>query len=125
MRTPFGKYMRIQRALHDEVQTDTARLLGVSSAFLSAVENGKKQMPDHWLSVLADHYRLSDPERLELERMASISKTFCKIDTSHASIIKRQAAWSFSAAFDTMSDATAAEIIQFITVNNPPSRKHA
>jgi predicted nucleotidyltransferase component of viral defense system len=40
--TKFGEFMRILRVKNHEVMGDIAKLLGVSTPFLSAVENGKK-----------------------------------------------------------------------------------
>ena len=40
--TKFGEFMRVLRVQHHEVMGDVAKLLGVSTPFLSAVENGRK-----------------------------------------------------------------------------------
>ena len=40
--TKFGEFMRVLRVRHHEVMGDVAKLLGVSTPFLSAVENGRK-----------------------------------------------------------------------------------
>ena len=40
--TKFGEYMRVLRVQHHEVMGDIAKLLGVSTPFLSSVETGKK-----------------------------------------------------------------------------------
>ena len=42
--TSFGKEIRKLRVDYDQTQKDLAKLLGVSPAFLSAVEVGKKQV---------------------------------------------------------------------------------
>ena len=42
--TKFGEYMRILRIKHHEVMGDIAKLLGVTLPFLSAVENGRKNV---------------------------------------------------------------------------------
>ena len=43
MATTLGVFLRKLRLANDEILKDMAKNLGVSSAFLSAVENGKKK----------------------------------------------------------------------------------
>ena len=45
MITSLGTFLRRLRLAKGEILKDMAESLGVSSAFLSAVENGKKKMP--------------------------------------------------------------------------------
>ena len=40
----LGEFMRVLRVRHHEVMGDVAKLLGVSTPFLSAVENGRKNV---------------------------------------------------------------------------------
>ncbi|MGN0692564.1 MAG: helix-turn-helix domain-containing protein, partial [Oscillospiraceae bacterium] len=77
--TKFGEYLRILRVQHHEVMGDVAKLLGVSTPFLSAVENGKKNVPTEWFDILADHYSLSEDQVNEMQEAAEISKTQVKI----------------------------------------------
>ena len=48
MVTGFGKFCRKLRIDNSEILSDMARRLGVSSAFLSKVENGLKKPPKNW-----------------------------------------------------------------------------
>ena len=45
MLTSIGRFLRKLRIDHGEILKDMADALGVSYAFLSAVENGKKKCP--------------------------------------------------------------------------------
>ena len=60
MITSVGKYLRKLRIDNGEILRDMADVLNVSSAFLSAVENGKKKMPTLWLPKLQKNYNLTD-----------------------------------------------------------------
>ena len=42
--TPFGEFVRILRIKHHQVMGDMAKILNTSTPFLSAVENGKKNV---------------------------------------------------------------------------------
>lgn len=46
--TRFGEFVRILRIKRHEVMGDMAKVLGVRIPFLSAVENGKKNVPADW-----------------------------------------------------------------------------
>ncbi len=49
MLTEFGKAIRKIRLDKGEILKDMAKRLGISSAFLSAVENGRKNVPENGL----------------------------------------------------------------------------
>lgn len=65
--TSFGEFVRILRVKHHQVMGDMAEALGTSLPFLSAVENGKKNVPSDWMSRLAGMYKLSDSEQEQLK----------------------------------------------------------
>jgi transcriptional regulator with XRE-family HTH domain len=65
--SPFGKVMRKLRIDRDLLLKDTADVLGVSSAFLSAVEGGRKPAPAAWFQLLANEMKLTAAQSNELE----------------------------------------------------------
>lgn len=64
----FGKFCRKLRIDRNELLYDMAEKLGVSSAFLSKVENGKKKPPQEWRSVLIEKYDLDAEQIRDLDR---------------------------------------------------------
>lgn len=62
MLTPIGKFLRKLRIDSNELLNDMADKLCVSSAFLSAVENGKKRMPPTWKDLIIDAYNLNSDQ---------------------------------------------------------------
>ena len=66
MLTRFGKFCRKLRIDRGEILYDMAGKLGVSSAFLSRVENGKKRPPEGWEEKLISIYNLQENEQKEL-----------------------------------------------------------
>lgn len=64
--TEFGKFLRNVRLARQELLKYMADKLGVASSFLSAVENGKQDVPEEWLILLQEHYMLTE---LELEQL--------------------------------------------------------
>mgnify|MGYP004443503131 FL=1 len=112
--TSFGEYVRILRIKHHEVMGDMAKVVGVSLPFLSAVENGKKNVPADWFDKLSEHYNLTNNEQLELKEAIEESKTHLKIITNGAGNNQRKAALQFARSFDDMDDETALKILELL-----------
>lgn len=108
--TKFGELMRILRIKHHEVMGDTAKVLKVSVPFLSAVENGKKNVPPNWINLLAIHYELGDEEVERLSNAADFSKTQVKLDLRDVGTSKREAALQLARSFDDIDEVTAKKI---------------
>lgn len=72
--TEFGKFMRKIRIEKNLILKDVAELLGVSSAFLSAVEVGKKSIPTKWVDDLPRVLNLNDAEKTRLQKAINSSK---------------------------------------------------
>lgn len=117
MVTPFGKQLRKIRIDRSEILKDMADRLEVSPAFLSAVENGKRNVPHNWISVLSLAYNLSGEEMASLQTLAEESSTFVKMNLSEATDNKRQAALVFAREFETMSDETVSQFLKLIQRN--------
>lgn len=112
--TKFGEFVRILRIQNHEVMGDMANILGVSLPFLSAVENGKKNVPAEWVKKIADHYGLTASEKQELETAIRESRTQYKIIPVNAGIQQRKAAMMFARSFDEMDDETATKILELL-----------
>ena len=112
--TKFGEFVRVLRVKHHEIMGDMAAFLGTSLPFLSAVENGKKNVPGEWVERIVNHYGLSESERLELENSIDESKTQVKIRLMDSSFPKRSVALQFARSFEDMDDETAQRIIELL-----------
>ena len=110
--TKFGEFMRVLRVKNHEVMGDIAKMLGVSVPFLSAVENGKKNVPEDWINKLKSHYILNNVEVNELLNSVEQSKTQMKLDLTKTSSFKRAAALQFARSFEGMDEETALKIMQ-------------
>lgn len=80
MLNSFGKFCRKLRIDNGELMKDMAKKLGVTSSYLSAVENGKRNVPQDWLTKITNLYSLSIEEQAELKQAEQDSKTIIKID---------------------------------------------
>jgi len=82
MMNNFGKFCRKLRIDKDELLYDMAVRLGVSSAFLSKVENGKKKPPKEWREKLIYGYNLNQKQIKELDRCIYEAQNYENIDIS-------------------------------------------
>ena len=113
--TSFGEFVRILRIKHHEVMGDMAKVLGVKIPFLSAVENGKKNVPSDWVDKIAVHYELSSSEKKQLQKSVDESRTQYKSIVGNAGIHQRKAALQFARSFDEMDDETATKILELLS----------
>lgn len=115
--TKFGEQFRILRIQHHEVLSDAAKMLGVTSSFVSSVETGKKNVPDKWLDIICNHYSLSNEQRKELAQAIEDSKTTIKIDMVSATEAQRNVALQFQRSFDGLDEKTASQIMNILKRN--------
>ena len=113
--TSFGEFVRILRIKHHEVMGDMAKVLGIKIPFLSAVENGKKNVPADWADKIIQHYKLAPDDQKSLQQAIDESRTQYKIPTEKAGIHQRRAALQFARSFDEMDDETALKILQLLS----------
>ncbi|MGT2866525.1 helix-turn-helix domain-containing protein [Streptococcus fryi] len=104
MATEFGKYLRKLRIDEGEVLKRMAEKLGVSSAFLSAVENGKKKIPKDWDEKLSNLYQFTEEQRSQLKQAQQLSQNLIEIDLEPLNQLQKDAAFAFARSierFDT------------------------
>lgn len=112
--TSFGEFVRILRIKRHEVMGDMAKMLEVKIPFLSAVENGKKNVPADWIDKIANHYGLTIKEKDELKKAVDESRTQYKIAIKDSGINQRRAAMQFARSFDELDDDTAIKILKLL-----------
>jgi transcriptional regulator with XRE-family HTH domain len=106
--------VRVLRVKNHQVMGDMAEMLGTTTPFLSAVENGKKNVPKGWAETIAQFYNLSTDERTELNEAIEESRVQTKIDMKDSSIMQRKVALQFARSFDDIDDETADRIIKLL-----------
>lgn len=120
--TKFGEFVRILRIKHHEVMGDMAKVLETSLPFMSAVENGKKNVPKDWIEKIVKHYELSESEKEELVNAVEESKTQYKVIIGNAGLTQRKAALKFARSFDEMDDDTAIKILELLSKKEGDSK---
>lgn len=83
MTTPFGKAVRHLRARKGVSQKEMAAALGVTAAYLSALEHGRRGVPSFdFLQRVAGYFNVIWDEAEELLRLAHISDPRVVVDTA-------------------------------------------
>lgn len=81
--TPFGERMRKLRAERKVTLKDMAEAIGVSSAYLSALEHGKRGRPGwHLLQRIISYFNIIWDDAEDVVRLARLSHPRVVIDTS-------------------------------------------
>ena len=81
--TPFGEKMRKLRAERAITLKQMSAAIGVSSAYLSALEHGKRGRPGwHLIQRIIAYFNIIWDEAEEVTRLARISHPRITIDTS-------------------------------------------
>ena len=114
MKTKLGTFLRQLRFDNNQLLKDMATTLNVTSAFLSAVENGKKSMPNSWYSILKETYSLDESAMDNLRQVAMESQKEITLEIKNASTTNRQLAVSFARQFGTMDDTTTQRIMDIL-----------
>lgn len=104
MTTAFGKILRIIRVEHDEYLKDMAAKLNITSAYLSSIENGKRNIPDGIIEKLEEIYSL--PAEMKEKLAKAIYQTQNKIEISIGNMPsdRQHMAWAFARKFHELDD---------------------
>lgn len=111
--TQFGQFIRKYRISHLILLKHMADSLGVSSAFLSAVETGKKSLPPDFEGKLLEKYPFSENEKSELLAAIDNSKTREYIPMPE-NLVDRELVGAFCRNFKTLDTPTKEEILRLL-----------
>lgn len=78
--TAFGKAVRKARIDTDETMVSMAEALGVSVAFLSSLENGRKKIPTEWVEKISRFFAERGKVIKNLQNLADVSNENVAID---------------------------------------------
>ncbi|MGP1598952.1 transcriptional regulator [Peptoanaerobacter stomatis] len=110
MLSKFGKFTRKLRIERNELLSHMAEKLKVSSSFLSAVENGKKSVPNKWPDSIKDIYELSSKESLELDKAYLDSINSISLNMENKNEEDKEIILSFARKFDSLDNKSKEEL---------------
>lgn len=108
--TEFGRITRKLRVEHDEYLKDMAEHLGVSTAYLSAVERGLRNAPYEWVARLQTAYGLTHDVADHMRDALAESRAYAKLDISHLSAGDRRFVESIAERLPTFDEREREQI---------------
>lgn len=108
--TEFGKIIRIFRMEHGLLLKDMADQLGYPPSFLSAIEMGRKSIPDGFLEKFFDTYNVPVSDRETFREAAKNSVASVKLDLQGSNNERRKLAITFARRFEDLDEKQIAEI---------------
>jgi transcriptional regulator with XRE-family HTH domain len=119
--TPFGERMRKLRTERGVTLKEMAGEIGVSSAYLSALEHGKRGRPGwHLLQRIISYFNIIWDEAEDVVRLARISHPRVVIDTSG---LEPEATELANRLADDISGLDERELAEMLTVLNRRKQK--
>lgn len=109
MRTNFGKFCQKLRVDKGELLFDMAQHLGVSSAFLSKVENGRAKPPITWCDQIGSYYGLSTQQKEELEKCITEAREKNIINLDSMDRDEKDMVFAFARKLDSMDEKDKAK----------------
>lgn len=116
MITEIGKFLRKERIDRSLLLKDMAEAIGVSSAYLSTIETGKRQITRDLVQRIAEFlgYAPHSDEYLALQQAALMSKDQLEIPIKGLSEQRREAALAFSRQFSSMGEDDLERILRVL-----------
>ena len=113
--TPFGEKLRELRRARGITQKQMAAALGVSPAYLSALEHGHRGAPS-WAMVqkIIGYFNVIWDEAEELQRLAELSDPRVVVDTSGLSPQATRVANLLAARIGAMTDGELSELFALL-----------
>ena len=97
-----------------ELLLNMADKLNVSPAFLSGVENGKRKIPEGWLSKIANIYGLSDEQKEKMQAAFYDSNNEIGIELHNLQANQRDLAIAFARKLDTIPESDISRILNIL-----------
>ena len=111
--TPFGQRLRELRAERGVTLKDMAAAIGVSPAYLSALEHGKKGRPGwHLVQRVIAYFNIIWDDAEELARLARLSHPRVSIDTAGLSPEATRLANLLAERIRTLDEEAIADLLR-------------
>jgi transcriptional regulator with XRE-family HTH domain len=121
--TPFGEKMRKLRASRGITLKQMSSAIGVSSAYLSALEHGKRGRPGwHLIQRIIAYFNIIWDEAEEVTRLARISHPRIAIDTSGLNPLATELANRLADDIGKLEPQTLNELLAVLSAKKPGSK---
>ncbi len=113
--TPLGQKLRVMRAERGITMKDMAAAIGVSPAYLSALEHGHRGAPAWYLvQRIITFFNVIWDEAEEIERLAQISHPRIVVDTAGLGAEATELANKFARQISTLSETDVRALLTLL-----------
>jgi len=119
MLSPFGKIVRKLRIDKGITLKTMADDLNRTSAYLSAVETGRKNTPEKLVREIAAYFELSDEDTNELFKAADASRSEVRMPLKDFNDTQREIATAFARQFSALSEEELEQIRNLLNKMDP------
>ena len=103
----YGKVLRKIRIDKGLTMAQMAKAIGITSAYLSTIERGKRNIPKNLTQNVINHYELSNEQVAELQKAELLSRDSIEIELEDMELSKKSLALSFA---DNLKDMTYEQV---------------
>jgi transcriptional regulator with XRE-family HTH domain len=122
--TPFGNRVRNLRLERGLTLREMSKAVGVSSAYLSALEHGKRGRPSwHLIQRIITFFNVIWDDAEELVKLARLSHPKIAIDTSGLDPEATELANRLAASIGKLDSATIAKLLTIIQQSSSSDRR--
>lgn len=114
MKTKLGKFLKVLRTHKDENLTIMGRKLGISTSYLSSIENGKREIPKDLFEKIVDKYELSPGKQVELEKAIGESLTQSVIELKKLDEERRELTLKYARRIQGLSKSDLAKMREIL-----------
>ena len=114
MLTALGKELRILRINNNEILKEMAAKLNITSAYISAIENGKREPTQKFIQTLFSVYELDENIKERIENAYYTTIDSININLSNQTPTQRDLSFVFARKFDSLSDDEIKKIIEIL-----------
>lgn len=112
--TPLGMALRELRTKERILLADFAEKVGVTPAFVSSIEHGRKAAPTGLIERVIEVFRLRGAEADKVRALGQRSAREVRLPLDGESEIGREAALAFARRFPTMSEKKRQDLLLFL-----------
>ena len=120
--TDFGRELRKIRIDAGEVLKDMAEKLGYTSSYLSAIEVGKRAVPEKFLCKLQECYDLSDSIMETLKNAVANDTPKVEINLMGTKTVHRRAVIAFARTFKSLDEEMMENILKLLNSKEEDDR---
>ena len=118
MLSRFGETVRKLRSDKGVTLKSMANSLGKTSAYLSAVETGRKNAPAELVGQIADYFSLTPEKAADLQKAAEESRSEVSLPMTGFNDTQREVAAAFARQFPSLTDEELKQIHNLLEKNN-------